>query len=107
MGERTIDVTGLPDRMITQLQALVIAMRQTWPEVNQGIGPRPAYELPPAEHAAAFRAWAESHEVKASQLSPAERAAEFRAWAESHPKREGGPVEIDDSRESTYDRSCE
>jgi hypothetical protein len=78
---QTIDVTGLPPTVVSDLQRLVNSLRaqtQSVPETSA----RPEPVTPPPNETAE------------------EWIARFRAWVESHPKR---AIEFDDSRESIYE----
>ena len=68
-----IDVSGLPEAVVSDLQRLVTTLK-----VAAGA---PAAAPPRAE-------------------TPEEWIARFREWTESHPKRD---IVIDDSRESIYE----
>jgi hypothetical protein len=71
---QTIDVTGLPEPVVQDLQKLVATLREN---LRGGNGSR----------------------QPARDLSAEEWIARFRAWADSHPKR---AIVIDDSREAIY-----
>jgi hypothetical protein len=71
---QTIDVTGLPEPIIRDIERLVATLRA---RLRQAEGTRPP----------------------ASELSAEAWIARFNAWAESHPRRD---IEIDDSRETIY-----
>lgn len=80
---RTINATGLSEKALETVQALVASLREKapgWGDTGLGVGPAPTGE--------AAEDWIKR----------------LRAWAESHPKRD---IEIDDDRGSIYDRSCE
>jgi hypothetical protein len=70
---QTIDVSGLPEGVVQDIQKVVSDIRQN---LAQG---RIA--------------------STADALSPTEWVDRFRAWTESHPKRD---LVVDDSRESIY-----
>jgi hypothetical protein len=71
---QSIDVTGLPQPVVQDLQQLVATLRAKLGE--------PARESVPP-----------------NKLSAEEWIKQFKTWAESHPHRE---IEIDDSRETIY-----
>jgi hypothetical protein len=70
---QTIDVTGLPEPVVQDIQKLVVTLREKFGQ----------QQTPPRTEEAESEDW----------------IARFRAWAESHPKRE---IVIDDSRETIY-----
>jgi hypothetical protein len=71
---QTIDVSGLPEGVVQDIQKLVTDIRQNLPQGH--VAP-----------------------ISSDLESAAEWVAKFRAWAESHPKRD---IALDDSRESIY-----
>lgn len=81
---QTIDATGLSERAVQVVRALVASLRdRPFSADDLGLGQGSG---PPAGETA--EQWIER----------------VRAWAESHPKRS---IVIDDDRGSIYDRSCE
>ena len=70
----SIDVTGLPEAVIQDIQRLVTTLRE---RLGQGGTLAPS----------------------AADLAPEAWIARFRAWAASHPKRD---IVLDDSRDTIY-----
>ncbi len=71
----TIDVTGLPESVVHDIEQLVASIRDNL-ALSMGNGQAGA------------------------ELSPDEWIRQFRDWAVSHPRRQ---IQIDDSRESIYE----
>ena len=102
MTPQTIDVTGLSPHSLEVVRRLVDGLRDADARAAALAPPDPApvTRPDPFDHPA---------RVPGTGPPPGETAeqwvARWKAWVASHPKRDG--VDLDDSRESIYDRSTE
>jgi hypothetical protein len=59
-GQQPIDVTGLPEPVVTSLQRLVDGLRATLPAGGEAAPIKP-HQLPVEERLRLFREWVDSH----------------------------------------------
>lgn len=106
---QTIDVTGLAPDDIRAVELVVTRLREKRPPADMllpgGIAPPPGSWIDERGDIIDARGVPLTvGGVAPRDLPPDEWIKWFHTWAESHPKRD---IEIDDSRESIYDRDCE